>query len=68
MSLDYNKGISGCFRCQKASKHLWGKKIIEIYATDGSFFFDVRMPIEQILMIILCWADQFSYEQTQKDA
>ena len=67
MTYDYDHGVLGRHRCQKISKHKKARKgVIEVNASDNTLFFQARLPIEQILLITMCWADMFSYEQTMK--
>ena len=67
MSYEYDYGVFGRHRCQKVSKHkIYKKGEIVINASENTFFYNARLPIEQILLITLCWADMFSYEQTMK--
>ncbi len=59
MNYDYESGVLGRHRCQRISKHRKVKKgVIEVNISKNTFFY--------ILLIIMCWADMFSYEQTMK--
>lgn len=42
------------------------KGVVEVNTSENTFFYNARLPIEQILLITMCWADMFSYEQTMK--
>ena len=67
MTYDYDHGVLGRHRCLKVRKHKKARKgVIEVNASNNTLFFQARLPIEQILLITMCWADMFSYEQTMK--